>query len=97
MKKSYKKNKQSFITPLLLKKIISRYNFNPRTLTGGDLSGAKAEVLSLTNKHEFINPKHKRSIVNAIHRSYNMTELYTALYNMMYVRNNPNEKLTGIL
>ncbi len=97
MKNSYKKNKQSFITPSVLKKIITRHNFNPRTLTGGNLAGAKTEVLSLTDKHKFINPRHKRLIIEAIHRSYNMVELYTALYNMMYARNNPNEKLTGIL
>ena len=64
---------------------------------GGDLDGAKAEVLSLTDKHKFINPRHKRLITEAIHRSYNMVELYTALYNMMHARNNPNEKLTGVL
>ena len=97
MKNSYEKNKQSFITPSVLKEIVSRHNFNPRTLTGGNLDGAKTEVLSLTDKHKFINPRHKRLIIEAIHRSYNMVELYTALYNMMHARNNPNEKLTGIL
>ena len=97
MKNSYEKSKQSFITPSILKEIVSRHNFNPRTLTGGNLDSAKAEVLSLTEKHKFINPRHKRLIIEAIHRSYNMVELYTALYNMMHARNNPNEKLTGIL
>jgi hypothetical protein len=97
MKNSYKKSKQSFITPAILKRIVSQYNFNPHTLTGGDLDGAKTEVLSLTDKHKFINPRHKRLIIEAIHRSYNMVELYTALYNMMHARNNPNEKLTGVL
>lgn len=90
-----KKNKDSFITSEILEKIVSRYNFNPRTLTGGDLSGAKTEVLTLTDKHKFMNPKHKRLIITAIRRSYNMVELYTALYNIMHARNNPNEKLTG--
>ena len=97
MKNSYKKDEQSFITPTILDEIVSRHNFNPRTLTGGNLDNAKAEVLSLTDKHKFINPRHKRLIIEAIHRSYNMVELYTALYNMMHARNNPNEKLTGIL
>ena len=97
MKNSYKKSKQSFITPSILQEIVSRYNFDPHTLTGGDLEGAKAEVLLLTANHKFINPRHKRSITKAIHRSYNMVELYTALYNMMHARNNPNEKLTGVL
>ena len=97
MKNSYKKNDQSFITPTILKEIVSRHNFNPRTLTGGNLDNAKAEVLSLTDKHKFINQRHKRLIIEAIHRSYNMVELYMALYNMMHARNNPNEKLTGIL
>jgi len=97
MKNSYEKNKQSFITPSILQEIVSRYNFDPNTLMGGDLDGAKAEVLSLTDKHKFINPRHKRLITEAIHRSYNMVELYTALYNMMHARNNPNEKLTGVL
>ena len=91
-----KKNRDSFITPSILKKIVSRYNFNPRTLTGGDLNGAKAEVLSLTDNHKFKIPRHKRLIITAIRRSYNMVELYTALYNIMHARNNPNEKLTGI-
>ena len=97
MKNSYKKDEQSFITPTILEEIVSRHNFNPRTLTGGNLDNAKAEVLSLTDKHKFINPRHKRLITEAIHRSYNMVELYTALYNMMHARNNPNEKLTGVL
>ena len=92
MKNSYEKNKQSFISPSILQEIVSR-----NTLMGGDLDGAKAEVLSLTDKHKFINPRHKRLITEAIHRSYNMVELYTALYNMMHARNNPNEKLTGVL
>ena len=87
----------SYITSDFLNNLIIKHGFNVNTLTGGNLNSAKSEALDLTNSHEFINPRHKLSIIRAIKHSYTMIELYTALFNMMHVKMNPREKLTGIL
>ena len=87
----------SYITSDFLNSLIIKHGFNINTLSGGNLNSAKTEALDLTNGHEFINPRHKLSIIRAIKHSYTMVELYTALFNMMHVKMNPREKLTGIL
>jgi|1_EtaG_2_1085319.scaffolds.fasta_scaffold06846_3 hypothetical protein len=92
-----KKKNISYITSDFLNDLIIKHGFNINTLSGGDLISAKAEALDLTNSHEFINPRHKLSIIRAINHSYTMIELYTALFNMMHAKTNPQEKLTGIL
>ena len=85
MKNSYEKSKQSFITPSILKEIVSRHNFNPRTLTGGNLDSAKAEVLSLTEKHKFISPilldfDFRFNINNKLKRIYNHDNISCYLF-----------------
>lgn len=96
MKKN-KKDITSYLTSEFINSLIYKYGFDKNTLMGGDLSGAKLEALRLTEKHRFKVPKHRLTIINAIKRSYNMIELYTALFNIMHARLNPKEKLSNIL
>lgn len=88
-------NSESYLTPEYLNGLVNRYGFN-RQLRGGDFSGAQRDALSLTEGFHFRNPRHKHLCLDAIRKSWNMEQLYTALYNLMHARNHPAEKLSLI-
>ena len=87
-------NKKSYITPSFINELVIKYGFDSATLKGGDFKGAKKEAIELTELQRFNNPKDKLNILRALEHSYNMVELYTALYNIMHARLNPTEKLS---
>ena len=92
-----KKKNISYLSSEFINNLVYKYGFDKNTLMDGDLSGAKKEAMELTENHKFINPKHKLTIVTAIKRSYTMVELYTALFNIMHAKTNPEEKISNIL
>jgi len=83
----------SYLTPGYLNGLVERYGFNAQ-LKGGDFKGAKQDAIKLTEGYHFRNPRHKYLCLEAIRKSWNMEQLYTALYNLMHAKNNPTEKLT---
>ena len=87
---------KSYLTPEYISGLIDRHGFN-KQLKNGNFSAARVEVLELTNGYHFRNPKHKHRCAEAISKCRDMLQLYTALFNLMYARNNPTEKLSGIL
>jgi|TARA_R110000824_G_scaffold241188_6_gene429915 hypothetical protein len=92
---SSQNNESSYLTPGYLNGLVERYGFNSQ-LKGGDFNGAKQDVLQLTQGYHFRNPRHKYLCTEAIKKSWNMEQLYTALYNLMHAKNNPSEKLSAI-
>jgi len=85
----------SYLTPEYLNGLVEKYGFN-KQLKGGDFRGAKQDALEVTERFHFRNPRHKYLCEEAIRKSWNMIQLYTALYNLMHARNNPGEKLSRV-
>ena len=84
----------SYLTPEFINALVKKYGFDADTLKGGDFEGAQLEAIELTEAHQFVRDKHKKTALNAINDSRNMQMLYTALFNIMHAKTHPNEKLS---
>tara|TARA_R110000824_G_scaffold87285_8_gene215287 strand:- start:1218 stop:1490 length:273 start_codon:yes stop_codon:yes gene_type:complete len=87
---------KSYLTPEYISGLVDRHGFN-KQLKLGNFKGARTEVLALTEGYHFRNPNHKYRCREAINKCRDMIQLYTALFNLMYARNYPTEKLSRIL